>query len=227
MTVPMDFMKWISSLDEFLYEVASWLLFFPLTLWRTLTRPLAMMDYADSQLALPDDEQYGAALSPPLFLALALLLAHGVSAALGQADAIVADRHGLAGLIDDDASALVLRLVVFAAFPLLAAARLLRRLRVPLDRGSLRLPFYAQCYPIALFALGLNFGFSLVKLGSHPLQVGGLLLICGAFAYYMTVETRWFAAKLGTGLLPALGAMLLTLIEAFALLLIVGYLFTR
>jgi hypothetical protein len=227
MTGPMDFMKWISSLDELLYEVMSWLLFFPLTLWRTLTRPLGMMDYADSQLALPDDEQYGAALSPPLFLALALLIAHGVSAALGQADAIVADRHGLAGLVDDDASALVLRLVVFASFPLLASARLLRRLRVPFDRTSLRLPFYAQCYPVALFALGFSVGLTLVSVGPHPAAVGGAVLICASFLYYAVVETRWFAARLATGLLRGCGAMLLTLIEAFALMLFVGFLFTR
>ena len=68
-------MKWINSLDELLYEVMSWLLFFPLTLWRSIVHPFAMMDYADDQLALPDDQQYGAALSPPLFLAIALLMA--------------------------------------------------------------------------------------------------------------------------------------------------------
>lgn len=32
----MDFMKWLNSLDELLYEVMSWLVFFPLTLWRAL-----------------------------------------------------------------------------------------------------------------------------------------------------------------------------------------------
>lgn len=46
----MYFMKWLSSLDELLYEVISWLVFYPLTLWRTCTRPLGMMDYADAQL---------------------------------------------------------------------------------------------------------------------------------------------------------------------------------
>jgi hypothetical protein len=223
----MDFMKWISSLDELLYEVMSWLLFFPLTLWRTLTRPLAMMDYSGRQLALPENEQFSATLSPPLFLALALLVAHGVSAALGQTDAIVADRTGLAAMINDDASALVLRLVIFAAFPLLAAARLVRRLRVPLDRVSLREPFYAQCYPIALFALGFSVGVTLLSVGSPSLRVGGTMLICAAFLYYAAVETRWFAAKLGVGVVRAFGAMLLTLVEGFGLLILVGYLFTQ
>ncbi len=58
----MDFMKWLNSLDEHLFEVVSWLVFLPLTLLRTLVRLMAMMDYADEQLAQPDDEQYAAAV---------------------------------------------------------------------------------------------------------------------------------------------------------------------
>ena len=49
-------MKWLNSLDELLFEVMSWLIFFPLTLWRTLAQPLTMMAYADEQFALPEDE---------------------------------------------------------------------------------------------------------------------------------------------------------------------------
>ena len=36
----MDFMKIIESLDEALYTVMGWLVFYPLTLWRALVRPL-------------------------------------------------------------------------------------------------------------------------------------------------------------------------------------------
>jgi len=97
----MDFMKWLSSFDELLYEVISWLVFFPLTLWRVCRRPMAMMDYADRQLRLPEPEQYADALSPPLFLALSLGLAHLCATAFGEADDLVANRHGLAGLIID------------------------------------------------------------------------------------------------------------------------------
>ena len=47
----MHFMQLLKSLDELLYEVMSWLVFFPLTLWRTLTQPITMMEYAESQAA--------------------------------------------------------------------------------------------------------------------------------------------------------------------------------
>ena len=72
----MHFMQLLKSLDELLYEVMSWLVFFPLTLWRTLTQPITMMEYADSELHDPEEQQYEDALSPPLFLLLAILIQH-------------------------------------------------------------------------------------------------------------------------------------------------------
>lgn len=149
-------MKWLNSLDELLYEIMSWLLFFPITLWRATSRPVSTMREIEREAALPDDQRYGAVLSPPLFLALALLLGHAVATALGQTDKIIASHHGLADLINDNASALVLRVIVFAAFPLFLAARLVRRQGVKLNRASLQLPFYEQCYPAAVFALGVR-----------------------------------------------------------------------
>ena len=220
-------MKWINSLDELLYEVMSWLLFFPLTLWRSIVHPFAMMDYADAQLALPDDEQYGAALSPPLFLAIALLIAHAVAMALGEVDTIVADRHGLAGLVNDDASALVLRLVVFASFSLFTATRMVRRRGLPIDRNALRAPFYAQCYPTGVFALGIGIGISLARTTFPATYMAGIGLVVASIVYYVIVETRWFAMKLETGYISAIGAVAITLFEAFTLFLIVGFLFTR
>lgn len=223
----MDFMKWLNSLDEFLYEVMSWIVFFPRTLWLTIRRPMGMMDYADSQSGLPEEDQYSDALSPPLFLALALILAHGASAALGERDAIVANTHGLAAIVDDQTSALLLRLVIFAAFPLLMAMRLMRRQGEKLDRGTLRLPFYAQCYPAATFAFGMSMGVTLNHVAWEPARVAGSLLAAAAVIQYLFVETRWFATRLGLGPMRAFGVAALGFMEGFALLIVVGFLFTR
>jgi hypothetical protein len=51
----MDFLKLIRSLDELLYEIMSWLIFYPVTLWRALTRPLKMMDYSDAEQGDAED----------------------------------------------------------------------------------------------------------------------------------------------------------------------------
>lgn len=223
----MDFMKWLNSLDELLFEVMSWLIFFPLTLWRALAQPMSMMAYADEQLALPDEEQYSAAVSPPLFLALSLLLAHGVAAALGQTDEIIASQHGLAALVDDQTSALVLRLVLFAIFPLLMSLQLLRRRGVPIGRGTLRLPFYGQCYPAAVFALTLSLGTTITSLTVRAADVAGISLVVLSHLYFFGVEMRWFMMQLSIGPARAASVTLLALVQGYAVFLLVGFFFTR
>lgn len=223
----MDFMKWLSSLEELLYEVMSWLLFFPLTLWRAVVQPSWTMAEVERQAKLAAGERYAMVLSPPLFLALALLLAHTVSTALGQTDAIIVNQHGLASLVDDNASALVLRVVVFAAFPLFLAARLVRAQRLALDRGTLRQPFYEQCYPAAVFALGVSVGTSLVLLDPIGIRTAGQLLIVLTTINYVVVATRWVDRKLGSGPLRALLSVIVALLQGALFLLIIGFLFTR
>ena len=74
----MNFFNLLQSLDDLLYEVMSWLIFYPITMWRTLVRPLTMMDYSDLEQRDAEDQQYIDTLSPPLFLLLSfyLLLAY-------------------------------------------------------------------------------------------------------------------------------------------------------
>jgi hypothetical protein len=223
----MDFMKWLNSLDELLYEVMSWLLFFPLTLRRAIFAPIGIMEDIVREAALPEDEQYAAIVSPPLFLALALLLTHAVATAMGQTDTIIANHHGLAGLVNDNASALVLRMVVFAAFPLFLAARLVRRRRLRLDRSTLQQPFYAQCYPAAVFALGTGIGTSLALYDHPTARIVGQLLAGLSVLNFWLVESRWFAKVLGIGVLRASGHVLIGMLEGAIFLFCIGFLFTR
>jgi len=223
----MDFMKWLNSLDELLYEVMSWLLFFPITLWRSTVHPFRTMEEIEAQASLPDDQQFATILSPPLFLALALLLAHTVSTVLGQTDAIIANQHGLASLVSDNFTALVLRVVVFAAFPLFLAARLIRRAGIRLDRVSLREPFYEQCYPAAVFALGLSLGSSLALMPNATAQAVGTIIAAGSFLNFVAVETRWFVLRRGIGVASAFLQVATGLLQGFAFMIFVGFLVTR
>jgi hypothetical protein len=223
----MDFMKWLNSLDELLYEVMSWVVFFPLTLWQALFRPIRTMEEIEREAALPDDERYASILSPPLFLALTLLLGHSVATALGQTDEIIANHHGLADLVNDNASALVLRVVVFAGFPLFLAARMVRQRRIKLDRNSLQQPFYAQCYPAAVFALGLSVGSSFGMDHHQATRMIGHWLVGSSIVNFWIVETRWFAQVLGISLVRATWNVLVGLLEGATFLIAVGFLFTR
>lgn len=220
-------MKWLNSLDELLYEVMSWVIFFPLTLWRALSRPIITMTEIEQESALPDEERYASVLSPPLFLALTLLLAHTVATALGQTDQIIANHHGLADLVNDNASALILRVVVFAGIPLFLAARMVRKRRLKLDRNTLQQPFYEQCYPAAVFALGLSVGSSFGLDHHETTRLIGHVLVALSIANFWVVETHWFARTLCISHLRAAGNVFVGLIEGALFLIGVGFLFTR
>ena len=116
---------------------------------------------------------------------------------------------------------------VFAGFPLMMAVRLVRSRGQAVTRESLRATFYAQCYPVAAFALALNIGIAVERLGVAGAGPAGLGIIAAALAYYVGVQARWFAVQLRTGAGRALGCALRGLAEAFAQLLGVGFLFTR
>ena len=221
----MNFMAWLSSFDELLYEVMSWILFLPITLWRTLRNPIGMMDYADAELALPDEKtQYQAALSPPLFLALCLLLSHVLSLALGEADAIVASKRGLAGLVSDDTSALLLRVVLFGSFPLFMAARLVRKQGLPLTRPALKPAFYAHCYPAGLLALVVGGGAAIMDIPGHAWELPGFAMLLLALLAYGTVSAIWFARRLAQpvwrGFIHATFGMLEGLLVAILMMLL-------
>jgi hypothetical protein len=193
----MTFMAWLNSLDELLYEVMSWILFLPITLWRTLRDPIGMMIYADAELARRDEKsQYQSALSPPLFLVLCVLLSHAISIALGETDAIIASKHGLAGLVNDETSALLLRGVLFGSFPLFMAARLTRKRGHAVTRAALKPAFYAHCYPAGLLALVMGAGSSMLTLGNPAWFLSGWALIVIALLGYGTVSALWFARLL-------------------------------
>jgi hypothetical protein len=194
----MDFVHILNSLDALLYSVMSWLIFYPLTLWRTLRDPQRMMDYADRELTDSEEQQYTDGISPPLFLLISVLLAHGIELTLIGDSPLIKNQHGLGMLIDDDKSLIVMRLFFFSIYPLAMATWLIRRQRIELTRDTLRLPFYSQCYVTAPFALLVSISATFAQchwLWWAPLAM--LALTVTAFGWYLTVQSRWFARKLG------------------------------
>ncbi len=212
----MDLLKWIKSLDDLLFELMSWLVFWPVTLLRTAARPISMMRYADAQLTRPEDEQYDEALSPPVFLVLTLIVAHLVAIAMGEPDLIVASQRGVAGLIDNDTSALAVRLVLFAAFPLIYSVLLLAARRRRLNRRGLQLPFYAQCYPAAVFAAALGIAAQVGMLGIGPEGLSGLLMVLSA-SWLLAVEAIWLRRIHDFGWPAATGLSVLGMIVGTAI----------
>jgi hypothetical protein len=152
-----DFLKILKSLEEFIYESVSWLVFFPCTLWRVVRHPLRMARYADEELSDPLREQFKDGLSPPLFLLLAVISAHAVEIALHSQ--LPEQRSQLGQMVfGSEQNLLFYRTITFGIWPLIGSLYLLRRQRMAIDRDTLRRPFYVHCYLTAPFAMLLSTG---------------------------------------------------------------------
>ncbi len=194
----MDFFKLINSIDELLYEVASWLLFYPITVWRMLSSPLRTMRSVKRELSEEEPKQFDDVVPPPLFLLLTIMVIHAIElAAVGESD-LVGNTRGLTRLISDDSSLILFRILMFSILPLAAAARLVKAKGGVTTTDALRAPFYAQCYAAGLFVL-LSDGAALVVERHLSFDDPHYYAILGAsLLWLLAVEARWFAAELGS-----------------------------
>ena len=221
----MNFVQWLNSLDEFLYELMSWIVFFPATIWKILRHPLATMEYAEDQLSLDQDVQFRATVSPPVLLILTLMLCQALELTFHGTNPIVASKHGLAALVNDNTTLLLLRLVLFGMFPLVLATRMVRKSDTDLDRDSLKAPFYAQCYAVSPFALMLSIGATLALFTQPLWQLVGFGILASAFLFYGLLQVRWFALKLGNSIVAATLQASIAMIESIAFAIVLAVLF--
>ncbi|ANU08529.1 hypothetical protein [Paraurantiacibacter namhicola] len=211
----MDFMKIIKSLEQLLYELMVWLVFYPLTMARAIFHPLRLMDYADDELDDEDEDRYSDTLSPPIFLAITLALIHVVEVAEGW-------NLTTEGLLADDRNLIAFRLVAFSLFPLMLSLRMLRAKGVALDRKTLRMPFYGQCFIAGPFALGIDSATLTIAGGLH-LGIAWLIVIA-VTAWYLAVQTLWLRSALRAGWLRSFGNAVRGFVEALAIILILNVL---
>ncbi|MEJ5978246.1 hypothetical protein WG901_16460 [Novosphingobium sp. PS1R-30] len=221
----MNFVQWLNSLDEFLYELMSWIVFFPVTMGKILRHPLQTMEYAEAQLSLAQDDQYRAAVSPPVFLILTLMVCQALELTVFGVNPVVASKHGLAALVNDNTTLLLLRLMLFGMFPLVLATRMVRKSALDLDRETLKAPFYAQCYAVAPFALMLSIGASITHLPIATAPAIGLGIVAAAFLFYGLLQVRWFAIKLEQSLAKAMLIASIGLIESIVFTFVIAALF--
>jgi hypothetical protein len=181
-------MKLLKSLEELLYELVSWLLFYPLTVWRSVLRPLSMMRYADTELADRREDQYEDTLSPPLFLLITLLLSQGLSGLLPS----VFDPTEATRQLGSGSNLLIARGVIFGVYPLSMAVTLLRWKNVRITRDTLRPPFFSQCYVAAPFAFILVLGIDFFSMPQEEGIVPGIIAVVVALVWYAQAQIRWF-----------------------------------
>lgn len=202
----MDFMNLLRSAELLLYEVVSWLVFFPLTLWRCITRPMAMMGYAEQELTRPPEDQFAEALSPPIFLFLTLMIAHMVQSGIFHNDAV------FEGVLADQRNLLILRAVAFSLFPLLLGIQHVRLSGQVLSRKTLRPMFYAQCYVTVPFVLALDLAMMLSSLEAGWAGPVALTVLVVGLGWYALALTRGFMIHRNTSLAAAIGQTVLAIL---------------
>lgn len=185
----MDFMKMLRSLEELLYEVMTWLVFYPRTFFLTLVQPLKTLEYCRAQFHRPEEEQFDRSLAPPLFLLLSLLLSHAVELGLHY-DPFAASHDALARLSEQNL--IILRALVFAVFPLMFAMHHLKASGLQLTRSTLRGPFFIECYPAAVFAFLSGAGMTIADAAPQA-RLWGVSLALAAAAWYLGVQTFWIS----------------------------------
>ena len=205
----MDFIRILRSLEEFLYEVMTWLVFYPRTLLRTALRPIEVLEYSRMEMRKPEEEQFQEALSAPLFLMLTLVISHAIELALAPHVAPVATPAGVK-LFGSYQNLVLLRSLMFAAFPLMFALQQVKDAKQPLTRQTLRGPFFGECYPAALFCLMFGVGGSLAQTFVHHRPVGWTLMAASTL-WYVVVQVIWlkrFNDHWGRAVRVAVGAFL-------------------
>jgi hypothetical protein len=187
----MGFLSLLRSIEDLLYELMTWLLFYPRTLWQVIRHPVRMAAYSDTEQKDTPEEQYTDTLSPPLFLVLSILIAHAIELSLHTR--IGAPREGFAkSLLSSQENLLFLRCILFSIYPLTFASTLVMRSEHDLDRNTLRGPFFSQCYLAGLFALLLSVGTILAQLQDQRLLVAAMGVTLLGLVWYITVQAIWF-----------------------------------
>jgi hypothetical protein len=219
----MTFLHILKSLDELLYEVALWLLFYPRTLWRSFRHPLRTMRYALDELEKDEDEQFLETLRPPIFLLLTVIIAHVAELAMVGDSTVIASRAGAANLIDDDRGLVILRIVAFALFPVVMAAVEALVARQPINRNTLRAPFSAQCFLAAPFVLVLNFASIVLR---YPQWADIIAIVSTALASvaYVWAEALWMKRSTDAGWSRALSGALAGFLICTIALALMGWL---
>ena len=196
----MPFLIFLKSFEVLLYEIMSWVVFYPRTLWRSCRQPLRMMKRSQEDLQLPPPDQFRDIISPPIFLLLTVLVAHAFEVAVVGNSPILDNGFGLAGLIQDNTSLILFRLIAFATLPIIAAAFGVAATGQPLDRITLQPLFYAQCFATTPVVLLCSIASTVSRLQGSTADLAADVMLSAAAVFYIGVETRWFSTEAKRGL---------------------------
>jgi hypothetical protein len=198
----MGFIGLLRSIEDLLYEIMAWLVFYPRTLLKVIQHPLQMIEYSTKEQGDAATEQYTDTLSPPLFLILTILLAHAFELAMGQKATVPT---GMLGKLfaNSEETLLLYRSLIFSIYPMMYAVAAVKRSNQDLDRNSLKPPFFSQCYLGALFALLISAATSFLTFENLNVKYGALAAVGLSVVIYIGLQSIWLRRQLSMGVLRA------------------------
>lgn len=194
----MDLMRLLRSLEEFLYELVGWLVFYPRTFWRILSRPGAIARYTRIELAQDDDRQFTETMSPVLMLILTVVIAHATEMA-AHLSLPPADSPLRVLAFGSEQALLLSRCAVFSTFALGAALGTLRRQRLAITRDTLREPFSIQAFLVCPFVLLTSAGSAMARAAGDIPATLGLVVFAAGCVWYIAARTAAYRALYGGG----------------------------
>ena len=161
----MDFGRILRSLEEFLYELMTWIVFYPRTMLRIITKPVAVSRYAQLQLSQEPQLQYTEMMTPILMLIASIMIPFGISMTINTPPE--KDMAYWIKLLEKDPERrLIFSSIVYSIYALAGALLILSHRGKRIDREVLREPFHVYAYLTS--PLALTFGIAGVFLKIAP-----------------------------------------------------------
>lgn len=219
----MDLIRLLRSLEEFLYELVGWLVFYPRTFWQIVRHPGQIARYTRDELGKPLDARFQATISPVLMLILTVALAHAMELATRAA---IPDLQSPVGriLFGSEEGIMLTRSAIFCIYALGAALGTLRRQKVYITRETLREPFSIQAFLACPFVLALALGELLLRWPGHAWVGPGLAVHALGIGWYLWARTVAYRALNPSGWARAFGLVLASFMITTAAVLAVAFL---
>jgi len=220
----MDFMGLLRSVEDILFEIVSWLYFYPRTFLLSLFRPTKMMAYADDELDDRPQARYESTINPPVFLMITIALASTVSDAIIGPEAVKEAMRTSPEFLKDWKNDLMFTAFIFSVYPLVLAMDLLRHRKIAIDRVSLRPPFYSQCFVAAPFGLANYVALAFMSDTTYEYEIMGAYydgiyigfpIFLATLIWYTVLQTRWFVRELGVSTLKGIWIAAFAIFKGF------------
>lgn len=183
----MDLFNLPKLIEQGVYDVMMWILFFPLTVLRMIVSPRRTLAYVREQSGQDPATSFSNAMRPALFLAIAIII--GTFVAPDDLDALRRTTTSDLGkaVYSSWTSMTAFSMIALCLVPLVGA--LLLDLLTPgeVSRETLRTPFEQQCYIGAPSALVLSFLF-----GASPIGLTARIALAVAAAVWVVAAEYLF-----------------------------------